>query len=123
MQDTKGLSKIKHHDRLPITLDERCKVELPAFALQQLLKPHRLSFYYFVFVAEGHETYTVDLKDVNLSDGEQVFGLPNEIFCNPLSNGHNDNYKLGFDEDILALLPNRFPFLLNPLNTNVIWHH
>lgn len=121
MQETKGLlNKIKHHHRLPITLNENCKVAVPADALQQLLKPHRLSFYYFVFVDEGKETYTVDLEDVTINDGELVFGLPNQIFCNPVSNGHNENYKLGFDEDTLALLPNRFPFLLNPLNTSVI---
>lgn len=121
MQETKGLlDKIKHHDRLPITLNENCKVELPNYALQQLLKPHRLSFYYFVFVDEGSETYTIDLEDVTLSGNEMVFGVPNQIFCNPVSKGHNENYKLGFDEDTLALLPNSFPFLLNPLNTNVI---
>jgi AraC family transcriptional activator of pobA len=121
MQETKGLlNKIKHHQRLPITLNENCKVALPADALQQLLKPHRLSFYYFVFVNKGKETYTIDLEDVTISDAELVFGLPNQIFCNPVSNGHHENYKLGFDEDTLALLPNRFPFLLNPLNSSVI---
>lgn len=121
MQETKGLlDKIKHHHRLPITVNENCKVELPAAALQQLLQPHRLSFFYFVFIDQGTETYTVDLKDVVISNGELIFGLPNQIFCNPVSNGQSDNYKLSFDEDTLALLPSRFPFLLNPLNTNVI---
>lgn len=121
LQDTKGLlNKIKHHHRLPITLNENCKVALPATALQQLLQPHRLSFYYFVFVDQGRETYTIDLEDVTLAASEMVFGIPNQVFCNPIAKGQHENYKLGFDEDTLALLPNRFPFLLNPLNTNII---
>jgi AraC family transcriptional activator of pobA len=121
MQETKGLlDKIKHHDRLPITVNENCKVRMPAEALDMLLQPHRLSFFYFVYLDEGSETYTIDMEDVTISDNQLAFGVPNQIFCNPITSHHSENYKLGFDEHTLALLPNNFPFLLNPLNTNII---
>ena len=121
MQETKGLlNKIKHHDRVPITLNENCSIAIPDDALDVLLQPHRLSFFYFVFLDGGSETYTIDMEDVTISDNQAVFGLPNQIFCNPTTTHHSENYKLGFDENALALLPNAFPFLLNPLNTNII---
>ncbi len=121
MLDTTGLlEQMKHHDRLPIMLNENCQINIPEPALATLLRPHRLSFYYFVYVDQGSETYTIDMEDVTISGNEMVFGLPNQIFRNPLKLVHNNNYKLGFDEHTLAMLPGSFPFLLNPLHTNVI---
>lgn len=121
MQETKGLlDKIKHHDRLDITVNENCKVKIPQDILKKLLKPHKLAHYCFVFLDQGTETYQVDLQDITISDSQMIFGLPNQIFLNPSKSNHNLNYKAAFDENILALLPNSFPFLLNPLNSNTI---
>jgi AraC family transcriptional regulator, transcriptional activator of pobA len=121
MQETKGLSdRIKHHDRLDIMVNENCKLYIPQDVLEQLLKPHKLTHYCFVFLDQGTETYKVDLQDITISDGQMIFGLPNQIFCNPPKGAHNLNYKAAFDENLLALLPNSFPFLLNPINSNVI---
>jgi len=114
------LNKIKHHDRLSLTVNENCKIDLPAHVLAKFRKPHKLEFYYFVFLDEGKERYKVDQQDILLSGGQLIFGLPNQMFCNPPTTHHNPNYKVGFDEDTLALLPNTFPFLLNPFNTNRI---
>jgi AraC family transcriptional activator of pobA len=69
---------------------------------------------------KGTETYKVDLQDITISDGQMIFGLPNQVFCNPPKGAHNLNYKAAFDENLLALLPNSFPFLLNPFNSNAI---
>ena len=121
MQETKGLlDKIKHHDSLDITVNENCKVKIPQDILEKLLKPHKLAHYYFVFLDRGTETYKVDLQDITISDSQMIFGLPNQIFLNPPKNDHSLNYKAAFDENVLALLPNSFPFLLNPLNSNTI---
>ncbi len=121
MQETKGLlDKIKHHDRLDITVNENCKVKIPQDILEKLLKPHKLAHYCFVFLDQGTETYKVDLQDITISDSQMIFGLPNQIFLNPPKNSHSLNYKAAFDENILALLPNSFPFLLSPLNSNTI---
>lgn len=121
MQEIKGVSdKIKGHDRLDIIVNENCKLYIPEDILEKLLKPHKLTHYCFVFLDQGTETYKVDLQDITISDGQMVFGLPNQLFCNPPKGAHNLNYKAAFDENLLALLPNAFPFLLNPLNSNAI---
>lgn len=121
MQETTGLlNRIKHHDRLPITVNENCKIELPQDILEKLLRPHKLSHYCFIFLDEGLETYHVDLQDITISGSQMVFGVPNQIFSNPPTSSHSLNYKVAFDENLLALLPHSFPFLLNPLNSNTI---
>jgi AraC family transcriptional activator of pobA len=121
MQETKKLfDQIKHHDKLSITVNENCKISLPKDVLEKLLRPHKLAHYCFVFLDEGTETYKVDLQDITISDSQLVFGLPNQIFLNPPKSNHSLNYKAAFDENVLALLPNSFPFLLNPLNSNTI---
>jgi AraC family transcriptional activator of pobA len=121
MQETKGLlEKIRHHDKLSMTVNENCKIGLPEDVLRKLLSPHKLAHYCFVFLEQGSETYKIDLQDINISGGQMVFGLPNQIFLNPVKSSNNLNYKISFDENVLALLPNSFPFLLNTLNTNRI---
>jgi AraC family transcriptional activator of pobA len=121
MQETAGLlSKITHHDTLDITVNENCAIALPQDILQKLLQPHRLAHYCFVYIDEGTETYTVDFKEITINRGQMVFGLPGEVFVNPVKNSNNSNYKIAFDEHILALLPHAFPFLLNSLNSNTI---
>jgi len=121
MQETKGLlDRIKHHDKLLITVNENCKIQIPQDILNKLLTPHKLAHYCFIFLDQGSETYKVDLEDINISNGQLIFGLPNQVFSNPVKSNHTLNYKAAFDENTLALLPNSFPFLLNPLNTNTI---
>ena len=121
MQETKRSSgKIERPDRLDLTVNENCKLDIPQDILEKLLKPHKLTYYCFVFLDQGTETYKIDLQDITISDGQMIFGLPNQIFCNPPNGTHNLNYKAAFDDNLLALLPNSFPFLLNPLNSNII---
>ncbi|RYY23417.1 MAG: helix-turn-helix domain-containing protein, partial [Chitinophagaceae bacterium] len=88
--------------------------------LRKFLRPHKLDYYYFVYVDEGTATYQADLKDVTLTDGQLIFGVPNEVFANPTKTDHCLHYKLGFDASTLALLPGRYPFLMNPLQSNRI---
>ena len=121
MQDTTGLlDRIKHHNKLPITVNENCSVPLPNDVLQQLFQPHRLSFYYFVFMYQGSTTCSVDLEEISVSDGQLVFGLPDQIFNNVLHNPDDQHYALAFDENTLAQLPHSYPFLVNPFNSNKI---
>lgn len=121
MQETAGLlDKFKHHDKLSITVNENCAIALPEDILQKLLRPHKLAYYYFVFMDRGSETFRVDLRDSTISDGQLIFGLPNQIFAHSTPNKNDQQYKLGFDENTLALLPNAYPFLIDPLNSNII---
>jgi AraC-like DNA-binding protein len=121
VQETKGLlDKIKHHDQVPIMINENCAIALPADVLPTLLQPHKLAYYYFMFMDRGSETCQVDGQDVTVSDSQVVFGIPNQIFAHLGSYKDNQQYKIGFDENTLALLPHAYPFLLNPVNANLI---
>ena len=121
MEETKGLlDRIKHHDKLSITINENCAIALPKDILQKLLQPHKLAHYCFVFIDQGSETYKVDLQNITISDSQLVFGLPNQIFTNPPKDKDTKGYKIALDENTLALLPHSYPFLVNPLNSNTI---
>lgn len=121
MQNTKGLlSKFKHHNKLTLTVNENCKVHVPEDLLQIFLQPHKLGFYYFVFMDEGTATYHADLQDITLVDSQMVCGFPNQVFYNSPKDKNNRYNNFGFDENILSLLPQSYPFLLNPLNSNLV---
>ncbi|WP_158800117.1 helix-turn-helix domain-containing protein [Pedobacter sp. L105] len=121
MQETRGiLDKIKHHDKLAITVNDDCKIALPNEVLQIFLNPYKLSFYCFVFVYQGTSTYRVDLQDSIVADGQMLFALPNQIFSNYPKNEDEKSFKVVFDENTLALLPNTYHFLVNPYNINTI---
>ncbi|RYF73936.1 MAG: AraC family transcriptional regulator [Cytophagaceae bacterium] len=121
MVETKGLlDQIKHHDRLPITVNQNCVIPLPDTVWPKLLQPHQLAYYYLVFVDQGQETFQLDGQPITIVDSQAVFGRPNQIFAHPFPNKETQQYKISFDEHTLALLPQAFPFLINPLNTNII---
>lgn len=101
-------------------INENCSIALPEKVLGKLLQPHKLSFYYFVYIDNGSETYKADLKDITITEGQLIFGLPNQVFANPIPNQANHHYHISFDEHTLALLPQAYPFLINPLQSNVI---
>lgn len=121
MQEEKGILDIaKQHDKLRIKVGSNENHFVPAEILPKAIQPHRLTFYFFVFIDSGSLTYRVDLQDFTISDGHLLFALPNQIFKPPSKTGKLEYYKLGFDENTLALLPQQFPFLVNPLNKQTI---
>jgi len=121
MQDTKDLlSSISHHDKLSISVNENCSIPLPDEVLETLFNPHKLSFYYFMFMDSGRATMKADLKNVVLTDGQLIFGLPNQIFTNVPHDKNDKHFVVSFNESTLALLPQSFPFLLDPFNSNII---
>lgn len=87
---------------------------------QKLLQPRRLSSYFIVLIESGSITYKIDLQDITLHDGHLLFAMPNQVFSPPAKNENLKYYKILFDENILALLPQQFPFLVNPLNAQTI---
>ena len=121
MEETIGLlDKIRHHDKLSIALNENCAIPLPEDVMRILLKPHRLSFYYFQYVESGSATFIADLQKFAISDGELAFGLPNQIFTKLPYDKEQRQYALSFDEQTLTLLPGTYQFLVNPFNVNSI---
>jgi AraC family transcriptional regulator, transcriptional activator of pobA len=121
MQDTNGLlQKFKHHHTLPLTVNEHCKVDVPEDLLEIFLKPHKLGYYYFVFMDEGTATYHADQQDIVLADSQMVCGFPNQVFYNSPKDQNNRYNNFGFDENLLSFLPQSYPFLHNPLHSNLV---
>lgn len=87
---------------------------------KKLLQPRRLSSYFIVLIESGSVTYNLDLQDVTLTDGHLLFAMPNQLFIPPAKTNRLKYFKLLFDENTLALLPQQFLFLVNPLNTQTI---
>jgi AraC family transcriptional activator of pobA len=78
--------------------------------------PHRLAYYFFLFVWEGSAELGIDLETFAVGQHELVFSLPHQIRQLPATMPGPAYYKLGLQEECLARLPRAYPFLLNPLN-------
>jgi AraC family transcriptional activator of pobA len=87
---------------------------------QKFLHPRKLSSYFVVFVESGSITYKLDLQEITLTDGQLLFAMPNQVFIPPSKADNLKYFKVLFDENTLALLPQQFPFLVNPLNSQTI---
>ena len=106
------------HDTLKINSNDN---PYPSSDIQQKQHhPRRLTSYFIVFIESGSITYKLDLKDITISDGELLFAMPNQIFIPPFKADNLKYFKILFDEYTLALLPQRFTFLVNPLNSQTI---
>jgi AraC family transcriptional regulator, transcriptional activator of pobA len=87
---------------------------------QKRLQPRRLTSYFIVLIESGSITYNLDLQEITLTDGQLLFAMPNQVFTPPAKADDLKYFKVLFDENTLALLPQQFPFLVNPLNSQTI---
>src|SRR6478735_6837231 len=120
MQDTNGKSESLQNDKLSIKVISNNNPYPSDDIQQKLLQPRRLTSYFIVLIDTGSITYNLDLQDFTLTDGHLLFAMPNQIFTPPAKTGNLKYFKLLFDENTLALLPQQFPFLVNPLNAQTI---
>src|ERR1043165_2084573 len=120
MQELKGKHVGLKNDELGIKIRSNDNPYLSADIQQKLLQPRRLSSYFIVLIESGSITYNIDLQDFTLTDGHLLFAMPNQIFAPPAKTDDLKYFKLLFDENTLALLPQQFPFLVNPLNAQTI---
>ncbi len=115
----------KEQERLPdnkpvIKINSNENPYAAADMAEKRLQPRRLSSYFIVLIESGSITYNLDLLDFTLTDGHVLFAMPNQVFIPPAKTENLKYVKLLFDENTLALLPQQFPFLVNPLNTQAI---
>jgi AraC-like DNA-binding protein len=87
---------------------------------QKFLQPRRLTSYFVVLIESGSITYKLDLQEITLTAGQLLFGMPNQVFTAPANTDNLKYFKVLFDENTLALLPQQYPFLVNPLNSQTI---
>jgi len=120
MQDTNEKSKSSQNDKLMIKINSNENPYPSKDTQHKLLEPRRLSSYFIVLIDSGSITYKLDLQDITISDGDLLFAMPNQIFVPPAKTDDLKYFKILFDENTLALLPQRFSFLVNPLNSQTI---
>lgn len=116
MKNPKGLP----NDKLKIKVNSNDNPYPSNDIQQKQLQPRRLASYFIVFIDSGSVTYKLDLQDITVTDGDLLFAMPNQIFVPPAKTDHLKYFKVSFNEDTLALLPQRFSFLVNPLNSQTI---
>lgn len=120
MQETNEKSKSSQSDKLKIKINSN-ENPYPSVDIQQKqLQPRRLTSYFIVLIDHGSITYNLDLQDITISEGDLLFAMPNQIFVPPAKTDNLKYFKVLFDENTLALLPQRFSFLVNPLNSQTI---
>lgn len=120
MQETNGNIKNLQNDNLNIKINSNDNPYLSNDIQQKILQPRRLTSYFIVFIDSGTITYNLDLQDFTLTDGHLLFAMPNQIFVPPAKTNNLKYFKILFDENTLALLPQSFRFLTNPLQSQTI---
>jgi AraC-like DNA-binding protein len=120
MQDRNEKFESLKNDRLSVSINSNNNPYPSADIQQKLLQPRRLTSYFIVLIESGSITYNLDLQDITLTDGHLLFAMPNQIFTPPAKTTDLKYFKVLFDENTLALLPQQFPFLVNPLNSQAI---
>ncbi|PKK36736.1 AraC family transcriptional regulator [Siphonobacter sp. SORGH_AS_0500] len=120
MQGTNEKYENVPNDELKIKINSNDN-PYPASDIQQkFLQPRRLTSYFVVLIDCGSVTYKLDLQDITVTSGQLLFAMPNQIFEPPTITGNLKYFKVLFDENTLSLLPQYFPFLVNPLHTQII---
>jgi len=82
--------------------------------------PHKSDRYFFVYNEQNSAKHSLDLLEINLSGGELLFVVPNQIHTSPPLKKGLKFHSLSFDANCLSLLPRQFYFLTNPFNRQII---
>ncbi len=120
MKKTGERSKGLSNGKLKIKVNSNNNPYSSADIQQKQLQPRRLTSYFIVLIESGSITYKLDLQDIIVNDGDLLFAMPNQVFVPPSNTNNVKYFKVLFDENTLALLPQRFSFLVNPLNLQII---
>jgi AraC-like DNA-binding protein len=120
MQETNEILDGLQNDKLKIKINSDENPYLSNDIQQKFLQPRRLTSYFIVLIESGSITYKLDLQDITLNEGQLLFAMPNQVFTPPTKTDNLKYFKVLFDENTLALLPQQYPFLVNPLNSQTI---
>ncbi len=120
MRETKRKSDSLQNEKLKIKINSNDNPFHSTDMQQKLMQPRRLTSYFIVLIDEGTINYKLDLQDIVLTSGQLLFAMPNQVFTPPAKTTNLKYFKILFDENTFALLPQQFPFLINPLNSQKI---
>jgi AraC family transcriptional activator of pobA len=82
--------------------------------------PHKSDRYFFIFNEQNPAKHQLDLLEINLSGGDLLFVVPNQIHASPPLKKGLKFHSLSFESRCLSLLPRQFSFLTNPFNRQTI---
>jgi len=82
--------------------------------------PHKSDRYFFVYNEQNSAKHSLDLQKIDLSSGELLFVVPNQIHTSPPLKKGLKFHSLSFEANCLSLLPRQFHFLTNPFNRQII---
>lgn len=120
MKETNEISDSLKIDKLKIKINSDENPYLSTDIQQKFLQPRRLASYFIVLIESGSISYKLDLQEITLTDGQLLFAMPNQVFTPPAKTDNLKYFKVLFDENTLALLPQQYLFLVNPLNAQTI---
>ena len=82
--------------------------------------PHKSDRYFFIYNEQNSAKHQLDLLEINLSGGELLFVVPNQIHASPPLKKGLKFHSLSFESGCLSLLPRQFSFLTDPFNKQTI---
>jgi AraC family transcriptional activator of pobA len=120
--DTKKImDELSQHDKLKIVISSSDrKYSLPKYQYEKFLSPHKGEAYFFMFYEKGVSDHRVDLQQVKISSGQLLFVLPNQIHSSPQMKRGIKFFTLSFAQNCLSLLPQQYPFLIDPFHISRI---
>ena len=120
MQETNEISDNTQNEKLNLKLNSDENPYIAADIEQKKMQPRRLTSYFIVLIESGTISYKLDLQEITITEGQLLFAMPNQVFTPPTKADNLKYFKVLFDENTLALLPQQYPFLVNPLNSQII---
>jgi AraC family transcriptional regulator, transcriptional activator of pobA len=120
MQEANELPGKSQHQQLKVKFNSEENPYLSTDIQKKYSEPRKLSSYFIVLIESGSITYKLDLQEFTLTDGNLLFAIPNQVLTPPCKEQDLKYFKVTFDDNTLALLPQQFPFLVNPLNSQTI---
>ena len=110
-----------HHNELKILTGSSQDIAgLHKSVYEKFQIPHKSDRYFFVYNKQNPAKHQLDLQEINLSGGELLFVVPNQIHTSPPLKKGLEFHSLSFESSCLSLLPRQFPFLTNPFNKQTI---
>ena len=110
-----------HHNELKIlTGSSQDLTALHKSVYKKFQIPHKSDRYFFVFNEQNSAKHSLDLLEIDLSSGELLFVVPNQIHTSPPLKKGLKFHSLSFEANCLSLLPRQFYFLTNPFNRQII---
>jgi len=111
---------LQHNELKILTGSSQDLIALHKSVYKKFQIPHKSDRYFFVYNEQNSAKHSLDLLEINLSSGELLFVVPNQIHTSPPLKKGLKFHSLSFGANCLSLLPRQFYFLTNPFNRQII---